>query len=255
MEKLLHFFDCNAFFGMRKSMLPGSFYKKEDLLDRMSYYGIEKALVHHSMAREYDAEVGDGILMKELKGEKNLFPAWVALPHYTGEFPEPEEMIRKMKEDDVRAVILLPADYFYYGHSVDEWCCGELYTALEKHRIPLFIGMSQMPSMNSLFNICSAHPNLNVVLTNVDYRISRNLFPLMKKFGHLYLESSGYKAQDGIEEICGKFGAGRLLFGSNMPIMSGASAVCMITYANISDKEKKMIASENLEKLLGGVQF
>lgn len=251
----LHFFDCNAFFGMRKSLAPGSFYKKEELLVRMAYYGVEKALVHHSMAREYDAEVGDGILMKELEGETKLVPAWVALPHYTGEFPAPDELIARMKAQNVRAVILMPGGYYAYGHSVEEWCCGDLYQALEKHRVPLFLPAAQLPGMDSVYHICTEHPELNVVLTGVDYRISRNLFPLMKRFGRLYVETSGFKPQDGIEEICSKFGAERLIFGSSMPIGSGASAVCMITYANITVGEKQLIAGGNLENLLGGVRF
>jgi predicted TIM-barrel fold metal-dependent hydrolase len=251
----IHFFDCNAFFGPQKMINPGSFYKKEDFLERMSYYGIEKALVHHSMAMEYDAETGDNILIKELEGETKLFPAWVALPHHTGEFPAPDVLIKRMKKNNVRAVILMPASSSAFGHSTEEWSCGELYKMLAEHKVPLFIGADQLPSMDNLYKICFAHPCLNVVLTNVDYRISRDLFPLMKMFKHLFLETSGYIAQDGIEEVCRKFGASRMLYGSNMPIRSGSSALCMISYADISQEEKQMIASGNLENLLGGVQF
>ena len=78
---------------------------------------------------------------------------------------------------------------------------------------------------------------------------------ILKKHKNLYLETFGFKAQDGIEEVCKVFGAERLIFGSGMPESSGAAAVTMITYANISFEEKQMIASENLEKLLGGVKF
>ena len=251
----IEFFDCNAFFGMQKMIYPGSFYKKEDLIEKMAYYGIQKALVHHSMAREYDAEVGDDILIKELKDDTKLLPAWVVLPHHTGEFPSPDVLIERMKKSNVRAAILMPADYSSYGHSTEEWSCGELYQMLEDHKVPLFIAEDQLLSMNNLYKICSAHPKLNVILTNATYRSSRDLFPLMKLFDHLFLETSGYKPQDGIKEVCKKFGADRLIFGSNMPLTSGASAVGMITYADISREEKQMIASKNLEKLLGGVQF
>ena len=254
MERL-QFFDCNASFGMRKSVLPGSFYKKDDLLARMSEYGIKKALVHNAMAMEYDAETGDRILTEELKGNGNLLPAWVVLPHHTGEFPVPGDLITLMRNNDIRAAILMPGSGSGYGHSVEEWCCGDLYKVFEKHGIPLFLPADQLPSMDSLYSICKQHPSLNVVLTGLDYRISRDLFPLLKVFSRLYVETSGYRAQDGIEEICSKFGADRLIFGTNLPFGSGAAAVCMIAYANISQEEKQMIACKNLEKLLGGVRF
>jgi len=244
----LHFYDCNSFFGMRKNVAPGSFYKKEDLLERMTYYSIEKALVHHSMAIEYDPLVGNNILMDELVGIKNLVPAWVVLPHHTGEFPAPDKLIEDMKIKGVCAAIIRPNDYSF---CVSEWNCGQLFSALEEHGIPLFISNSEI-TFDELHTLCSLHSDLNVVFTNVTYRVSRNLYPLMKKFKHLYLETSGYIAQDGIENVCSVFGANRLIFGSGMPVHSGASAVNIITYANISQNEKQMIASGNLERLLGG---
>ena len=60
---------------------------------------------------------------------------------------------------------------------------------------------------------------------------------------------------DGIEDVCAKFGAERILFGSSLPYGAGSAAVSMITYANISEEEKELIASGNLERLLGGVKL
>lgn len=44
--KELEFFDCNCSFGMRSIRYPGSFYKIEDLVNKMEYYGIKRALVY-----------------------------------------------------------------------------------------------------------------------------------------------------------------------------------------------------------------
>ena len=52
-----------------------------------------------------------------------------------------------------------------------------------------------------------------------------------------------------------RFGAERLLFGTNMPQGAGSAAIAMITYADISLEEKKLIASENLNRILGGVKI
>lgn len=249
----LDFFDCSCSFGMRGIINPGSFYKLEDLIKNMDLYGIGRALVYHSMAREYNSKIGNVMLLNEIKNYSNLLPVWVVMPHHTDEFPSPKELIKNMRENNVRAVRMFPA-VSDHGYSLSEWNCGELFNILEKHNIPLFIGMEQT-SWEEMHTLCSNHPQLKVVVTGVTYRISRNLYPFMKIHKNLYIETMGYKVYNGIEDLCSKFGAHRLIFGSSMPVSSGASAVTMINYAKISDEEKYMIARENLENLLGGVQF
>lgn len=219
----------------------------------MDMYGIERALVSYSLAREFDLIEGNKMLLDEIKNDACLDPVWVAIPHHTNEFPAPEELIVQMKEANVKAITLCPtaADYFF---SLAEWNCGELYSALEEHNIPLLLDMNSVDrEFEVLFKILSAHPKLKLLFTNVTYRVSRNLYPLMKKFPNLYVETSGIKGQDVIQDMCEVFGAGRLIFGSNMPLGSGASAVALITYSNISASDKERIASENLNELLGGV--
>lgn len=250
----LKFFDCNCSFGMRSIVNPGSFWKLEDLLDRMDRYGIGKALVWHSMSREYSPAVGNKMLLDEIKDHPELLPVWTVMHHHTGEMPEPEELINEMKKNGVRAVNMFPsmADL---GYSLAEWNCGELFGALEKYNVPLFLGLEQLASGNELYEICVNHPGLKIVLTNVNYRIDRNIYALFKKCGNLRMETYGYKVHSGIEEICSNFGADRLIFGSGMPVYSGGAAVAPVIYARISRKEKEMIAGRNLEELLGGVAF
>lgn len=247
----LDFFDCNCQVGMRGIVNPGSFYRIEDLAAKMPFYGIKKALVYHSMAREYHPQVGNSILIDEIKAYPELYPVWVLMPHHTMEFPKPQDLIGQMKTNGVKAVRMFPESW-EQNYSISEWNCGELLSTLEKHRIPLMIGLDQL-GWDKVHEICSNHSGLRLILTEVDYRIDRNLYPLLNKFSNLYLETIGYKVHNGIEEICRRFGADRLIFGSNMPVIAGSAAVSMINYACISEAEKRMIAYENLEQLLGGV--
>ncbi len=54
----------------------------------------------------------------------------------------------------------------------------------------------------------------------------------------------------GIEEICRRFGARRLLFGTGLPFTEAGPSIAQITYAEISDADKRSIAGDNLRKLL-----
>jgi predicted TIM-barrel fold metal-dependent hydrolase len=232
-------------------MYPGSFHRREDLVGAMARYGIGNALVYHSLAREYNPQLGNGEVLKETGQEPALFPAWVVLPHHTGEFPEPKKLVAMMKAANVRAARMFPAEW-EQQFSLAEWNCGALFSTLEEHRVPLFIGLDQV-DWRSIQELLSRHPALDVVLTDVSYRIDRNVYALLDRHARLSIETIGYKVHRGIEEICRRFGAERLVFGSGMPVYSGAAAVTMIRYARISDTEKQMIAHGNLERMLGGV--
>ncbi len=247
----LKFFDCNCCFGMRSIVDPGSFHKAEDLKKRMRHYGINRALVYHSMAREYNPIIGNNMLAQEIRKNPSFYPLWVVMPNHTGEFHTPAELKRQLKINNVRAVRMFPSQH-EQNYSLEPWNCGELLCTLETYRIPLFIGLDQL-GFNELHRLCGHYPDLNIVLIDLGYSVDRNLYALLDKFMNLYIETSGYKVHNGIEEICTRFGAHRLIFGSKMPEFSGGAAVSMINYARISDKEKSMIAYENLDKLLGGV--
>ena len=246
----LRFFDCNCCIGRRGIVNPGSFYTADELERKMQHYGIGKALVYHSLAKEYSPVMGNELLQEEIKGHPSLYPVFVVMHHHTQEFPRPDELIRSMRASGVKAVRMFPGQG-EQNYSLAQWNCGELFTVLQEYRIPVMLGLDST-DWNGFYDLLSSYPRLNVIMTQADYRIDRNLYSILDKFDNLFIEIMGYKVHSGIEEICRRFGAHRLIFGSGMPVYSGA-AVCMVTYARISAEEKMQIASGNLERLTGGV--
>lgn len=247
----MYFLDCSCVIGRRKTVIPGSYYETEELVRKLKYYGIEGAFAYHSMAKEYSPSVGNQMLNDEIKNFPFIRGVWVVMPHHTGEFPHPAVLREEMKKNNIKAVRMFPSSH---GYTLSGWCCGELLEMLESCRIPLMLGVREA-DFNTLNNLLSDYPELRVILTDMYYSAGRNIYPLLKKFKNLYIETIGYKIFGGIEEFCRLFGAHRLIFGSGMPVYSGGSAAAMINYAQINHEEKCMIAGENLEKLLGGVML
>ena len=250
--KMQSFFDSNCVIGRRSIRRSGQvneaeFYSIESLLAEMDYAGIDDALVYHSLAREYDPMLGNRKLMDEIKPHQHLHPCWVVMPAGTGEFPEPGSLGQEMQREGVKAVRLFPTDHSY---SLSEWCSGELLKSLESDGILVVIEINQI-GWEGVHSLCSRYPELSLLLTNVGYRDSRNLYPLLAKFENLYVETSSYQGHKSIEAVCNRFSARRLVFGTRLPIFAPGPAVNMVNYSLIGDDEKEMIAGNNLRRLLG----
>ena len=249
--KKLEFFDCEASFGLRGYKRENAPTTKEEMLGAFDRYGIDYALMRYEFANNGIIKEGDIELCDAIKDDERLFPMWYVMPHHTGEFPSPEELVSLMKEKGVKAVAIQGANW-----TVAEWSVGELFRVLGKHRIPILVPISRIPNgYNGLYELLKNHMDLRVILTGVGYTSLRDIYPLLSLFPNLYISTSTYKAYEGIEDTVERFGAERLIFGSGMPELSGAASVALITYARISDEDKQKIASGNIKKLLSEVDY
>jgi len=244
----LKFFDCNCSIGRVIYPHLKDIPDVKGLQKEMQTAGIEEALVYHIVARDGYPPDGNSMLMEQTKGFKELHPAWVVLPHHTGEMPPPEELLRQMKENNVKAVRVYPK-LNYHSFSISEWCAGDLLGALEEERIPLILDMETV-IWDEVHTVLNNHKQLPVITATCNYRNNRYIYPLLEKFDNLFIELSRFFSAGVIEDIVKRFGSRPLLFGSNMPQFTGTAAVSMLTYSNINEKDKQLIAGTNLHNLL-----
>ena len=126
---------------------------------------------------------------------------------------------------------------------------------LKKHKLPLFIWHTEI-SWESLYRLARLFPDLPIILETQTKKIlyhTRNLFSIMRECPNVYVETSNFTGSGYIEYTVREFGAGRLIFGSFLPVNDPFVAIGMVLDADIDEKEKKFIASENLFRLVGGV--
>ena len=100
--------------------------------------------------------------------------------------------------------------------SLEPWCSGRLLAALERHRLPLSIDLAET-DWEALHRLCAAYPALPVLVTRVNYRHERYLYPLLRQHPRLYVELSLFQGHRAIEEVVQRFGPRRLLFGTGLP--------------------------------------
>lgn len=247
------FFDANVSVGSRKVVFAGQDPAPADVFARLAECGIAESLVHHAAAVEDNPVTGNALLADALRGAAGAHPAWALLPFTTREQGSPEQLRRALKEHGVKAALVYPAAQ---GFSGAEWCAGPLYALLERMRMPTFVRFNPADySWNELHDLLVAHPGLPVILRNASYGIDRTVYALLEQCPNLSIETAKYLPFRGIEEIVRRFGPGRLVFGSEAPVLSPGAAVASILTAAIPDEDRAMIAGDNLRRLVGGIAY
>lgn len=249
---MLELLDVNCRIGTGPADREGAPKGIPGLLGLMDEFNVKQALVHHSVSVFSDPVTGNARLTEETAGNPRFLRQWAALPPLWELSPSPETLLAEMKKNDVSAVRLFPAQY---GHSLKRYAAGALLDALAEKNVPVFISLEQLTGWDALCDLCKDYPENRFVLCSPGYRCLRWLVPIMEHCDNLWMETSNFVTHNGLKEICRHLGADRLLFGSGYPEQSVAAAASQLLLADPGEAEKRKIACENAEKLLGEVRL
>jgi len=254
-----NFFDARCKVGLNLKQGPGAFspYSAEDLLGDMDRCGVHEALVLDCLSVEASPRDGNSRVLQQVRSHPRLHPVWVGLPAGTDETPEPAEMLRQMRQNKVAALWLLPNQYRF---GLGDWCVDELLEPMNEAGVPVFISHDEIGPVHlatdptdfeAVVGLCRRWPNLPVIVS--EYRIRRLQRMLYKAFDacpNLRLEVSAYWLHRGIEYITQRWGAERLIFGSNWPTHGIGLTLPTVACAQIGDDDKRKIAGDNLRQLI-----
>lgn len=249
---MLKLIDANCRIGNGPVQREGAMKTTAELLSLMDDFGVEKAVVYHSVAQYSDPLLGNDLLAEETADQPRFLRQWAVLPALWGLQPAPAEWVKRMRVDNVCSVRLFPAQY---GHSLKRYAADDLMAALSACGLPVFIGFEQLGSWDAVYNLCKDYPENRFVLCGAGYRCLRYLVPVMNACRNLYFETGTFLMHNGLRHFCENMGADRLLYGSGAPDGSIAATVSQLLLSDISDEEKEMIASGNLARLLSEVNL
>lgn len=245
------YFDAFARFGPRKYKHPAEPWKLEELIAELDHCSISGALVSYTMSVYYDAMYSNIELSNMLRPYRHLFAVWNVIPSGTDEFPPPEELGKKMKEYNVRAVTLYPntnawdwkADYH-----------AEIFKWLSDNRILTIIEPAEFGGWHDLEELLTRYPDLPVLVTGVYWDSQRYLIPMMEHHANLHCTFDHLQNMYGLEYMYKKGLADQMLFGTNAPTMSAGAHRAFMDYADIPAAARAKIAGGNLTRLLHGQQ-
>lgn len=208
--------------------------------------GISGGLVRHMLSVEWHPTEGNAELSRTLEHTPAFEPVWAVLPHWTGEFPPPDDLARDMAANRVRAVIMYPQ---LHGFHVRPSVTGPLLDMLAAKRVLLLLPFAEA-DLGVVETIARNHPTLAVVVSDTPYSFARELYAVFTACPNVFVEISGYMVHRGIEDIVNRFGEERLVFGSRYPSYNPGCAVAAVLYARIPDDAKAAIAGRNAKSLI-----
>ncbi len=242
----MKYFDSFAFLGKRQLESEEELWTKSDVIELMDRCGIDAALVYHTMARDYAPIFGNQELIKILKEEPRLFGCYVAMPHFTGEMPPPDVWLEDFNKNKFKAVKIFPQTHKF---EVNSYSLDLMLNMLQAEKIPLLVDITEI-NFGALEFMATRYPRLPILVQKLYWDQSRQLIPLFAKLNNIHIEFSSYQGFCLPDWFWKQFGAERLLFGSEMPIKTPGAARSLIDYADISEKDKQLIAAGNLMRLL-----
>jgi len=251
-------FDAHAIVGRHLLLKAGGLHTPDDLLGEMDHVGIAEALVLDALARENHPDEGNRRILRAVRARPRLHPAWALLPPGADdEQPAPRALLAALRRKRVGAVWLLPAQYRY---DLSAWCLDELLGPLAEARVPVFVCYDEVargaPRQDqtdwpAVVELCRRFPELPVVVSEWRIRRSQRLiYRALEACPNLRLETSGYFLNRGIEYVTRRWGAARLLFGSNWPVFGHGQTLATLLRSEISDADKRLVAGGNLRGLL-----
>lgn len=253
------FFDANCMVGELTAPNPSALpLTVHALREDLSYFGISDALVCHAEAAERNLHLGNARLLDDLAAASGLHPVWVIPMHTTIDYPAPVQFVQDMLERGVRAVRVWPPPY--HGYLADAWALGPLWDALADERVPVFVGTSDLGrypdqrgngfSAKNLYEICRRYPSLPIVVLRLNFSALSVAVPLLRECPNLSVELSYFTTHRGVEYLVDEIGAGQLMFGSGLPWASPGPGIAAVQYAMIGEEERRLIAGENLRRLV-----
>ena len=256
MKPDLRFFDACACIGLPAVAPvgvpdpPGT--SAEGLLAAMDRAGIEKALVWHAAQRDYDALEGNRLLAEAIAGRDRLVGVWAILPTQCGELGDLDAWLKRAIDSNVRAMKAFCEQGRYLLRAE---VVGDVVERLLAARLPLILPVAGEPAWRDAYDLLAACPELTVILTDLhSWGADRYFRPLLGRYPNVHVEISGYMVDGGLEALVADYGARRILFGTNYPVMPHGGMMLTLAGSEIADADKRAIAAGNLERLIAEVK-
>lgn len=221
----------------------------------MRKFGIKKCIAVSHTSVYSDPIKGNIELNKLSKESEEIIPCYVVSPIYKFHFGW-NALLEELKYEDIKFVKIYPRTN---GYNLNLRLVREMMEVFAALKVNVLIDHNQIVFGSSLefledksfVDLCKSYPDCNFILTNVIERRKFIFYDYLEECQNLYIDISSLSNWNILEDLNERFGLQRVLFGSGMPYRMPGPSITLLSYSNISEKEKEMIAFGNTFGLMG----
>ena len=220
----------------------------ETLVASMDRAGIDRSLTFTDKGLLfYDKSENDKVAEAVIKHPRRLIGFACVNPQYGVDAVE--ELRRAIVELELKGLKLHPwVQHFSCTDSV----LDPLFEEITRREIPVLIhtGYDIFSGPLGVADLARRYPKVPIIMGHSGCcGLWYDAIKAAKRRENLYLETSG-NLSIAIEKMVENVGAGRVLFGSDMPWADSALEILKIRKLNLTDRDKDQILGGNLERLL-----
>jgi hypothetical protein len=223
----------------------------KDFIRHLDYLGIDRSLVWHAMALDFNPTIGNRRLLAEIVEageEERLLPAFIITPTCYFEHGSLEFLRESFASGRVRALRMVPGGSRFPIRHLER-----ILRELEQFSPLLFWDTRLSGCSEEQFHdfeyLAKTLPGINFAVTWQTKTVFGSVLDLMWRCPNVYADISTLYVRGAIELLRDEFGAERMLFGIGFKVHYGA-AQAALSHAQISGAEKELVAHGNLERLL-----
>ncbi len=232
----------------------------EALLQTLDAYGIEQAVVSSLEAVHYlNPQDGNDALAKLIAPYRDrLVPFAVIKPNFAG---CEADLDRCLGEYGMRGLVLYPN---YHRFRLDDERLGALIARAASAGAPVCVQagledprrqydrgeiVAEVPAPG-IGALARAYPEARVVALGLKWGQPEQLGAPLPP--NCWFDISNYEALEELEQGVARFGADRMIFGTNFPFFAPLANVDKLRCAGISEADRAAIAEGNARRLLSG---
>jgi uncharacterized protein len=243
------FIDVNACFGPEHGIAEAAAAPLSALLEERRRHGVRLALAHSLLATRADPRRGNRLALDLAEDPANGLAAVAVVGPAAG------DGTRSVDEWSAAGACAFRVEG-WIGSAPPGEATRELLTAVAATGRPMLVPLSSTGPLHgfgeaSAIGAATARLGIPVVLVGAHYNHIVDDLAAVARYPHLYLETSAMGHFRAIETAVATIGHERLLLGTGSAARPGASAICAVLLARITDEAKRAILAGNAARLFG----
>jgi len=215
----------------------------ERLLAMAHEYKVEQMLALSMKGVLYNDDDGNRETLRCAKRHREIIPVATIDPR---KYLKKTDKILELKDQGFKMLRLFPD---LQGWPIEYLPFYTILEELEEAGMPLMISLSARGDATRIVKITkgSAFP---IIMTNIWYGLYSEIISAARASNNIYAETHCFDSPDAYEVLADAIGASRIIFGSMMPLYYFHASYLLLKNAGISKKQKKLIDSGNIKRLI-----